>query len=1028
MKEPLHFFGREELVYRLSKGLEKRDQEVIFLVGAGLSAPMRPGSPGVFSTGEIINLVRQEFASDSAQLASLNEALDLAREKSYQAAFLFLQGRLGQAAANEIVRKAVLGARLRDANFPEANTSARTLSDDDLRLIDLDSRWELNPGTEALGKLIAHYPKRFGKIILTTNFDPLIEVAITRAGGEYFRTALHADGNLSQTEARGCHVAHLHGYWYGSDTLHTVSQLQHSRPHLRASLASLVRNKLIVVSGYGGWDDVFTDALLDAVCDDAANPEILWTFYEETPCVTEHLETRISAGINRGRVSLYAGADCNTFLPKIYEAWTSIETRIPTGAPTAATRVRVSDSLRLELETARSQLATIQGDDEDRPPIVGLCVGREAELQQIRESKANVVFITGIGGQGKSTLAAQYFSKAQQDRAYSYFVWRDCKEESERFENQLASVVETLSAGRISGQDLSAQDIRSIIELFLSLTTNAPVLLIFDNTDHYVNLEAGRMTSSADMLIRELVSSESRSRIVLTCRPPIHYDDPAELSCHLEGISLDAARQLFAARGAVCTQDEIVRAHAATDGHAFWLDLLALQVAKQSSLSLTDLLERISTEGGSLPEKTLASIWGTLGDRERLVLRSMAEAVRPETDSEIADHLHSEMNYKRVLKALNALKSMNLVVIKRRPTTPDLFELHPLVRQFIRERHSKPERSSFIEEIIKAYHRFISTHRSQLTEYPTFTTLQYWTQTAELDIAAGRIPDAISTLLEAGDAFQTSGYPREFARTARLLLDSINWVSDHGRYKEFDALFQIHVQNLCHLGEWSEAERLLDKLQLTVVERDARYIFYCNLKCLYKWIRGEFAQAIEWGNAGQALKNRSDVDTKYDVSHNLALAERDAGRPELALQFFLHGQRLEEVLDPEELDEGRGGAHYGNIGRCLHFMGQVDSALICYQKSALLIEKASKSDRILNQGYIRRWIGELLVARKEHRLAGIFLEAARLKWEQVSPPKAAQIVILQRQLGNHLFDSSNMSKQSIEKAFLDWMSGRLSDA
>src|SRR6267154_2021964 len=442
MKEPLHFFGNEELVYRLSKGLEKRDQEVIFLVGAGLSVPIRPGAPGVFSTDEIINLVRQEFADDAAQLVLLNEALEVAKEKRYQAAFLFLQGRLGQAAANEIVRKAVLGARVKNASLPGPTVSVRTLTDDDLRLIDLDPNWELNPGTEALGKLIAHYPKRFGKIVLTTNFDPLIEAAITRAGGEYFKTALHADGNLSQTEARGCHVAHLHGYWYGSDTLHTISQLQHSRPHLRASLASLVRNKLIVVSGYGGWDDVFTDALLDAVCDDAANPEILWTFYDKTPCVTEHLQSRISAGINRGRVSLYAGTDCNIFLPKTYEAWTSIETRIPTSAPTTANRIRISDSLRLELETATSQLSTIQGDDEDRPPIVGLCVGRELELQQIRDSKAKVVFITGIGGQGKSTLAAQYFASAQQGRAYSYFVWRDCKEEGERFENQLASVVE----------------------------------------------------------------------------------------------------------------------------------------------------------------------------------------------------------------------------------------------------------------------------------------------------------------------------------------------------------------------------------------------------------------------------------------------------------------------------------------------------------------------------------------------------------------------------------------------------------
>jgi hypothetical protein len=94
---------------------------------------------------------------------------------------------------------------------------------------------------------------------------------------------------------------------------------------LRASLASLLRNKLIVVCGYGGWDDVFTDTIFDVVSDDAATPEILWAFYTKTPVVSEHLESRISVGANRGRVTLYQGVDCNVFFPALYEGWTTIE-------------------------------------------------------------------------------------------------------------------------------------------------------------------------------------------------------------------------------------------------------------------------------------------------------------------------------------------------------------------------------------------------------------------------------------------------------------------------------------------------------------------------------------------------------------------------------------------------------------------------------------------------------------------------------------------------------------------------------
>jgi hypothetical protein len=400
-----------------------------------------------------------------------------------------LQGRLGQPIANEVVRKAVLAARLPQWERTKSGPDARTASDDELRLLEFDGRWALNPGTSAIAELITYYPDRFGRALLTTNFDPLIEIAIRSAGGQCFKTVLHADGNVSQTEGPGCHVIHLHGYWYGSDTLHTNRQLQQSRPHLKASLAALLRNKLIVICGYGGWDDVFTDALMDVVRDDSASPEVLWTFLSSDPTIGESLSKRIAPGVDRGRVSLYSNVDCNLFFPNLYEVWRKLEpAALPTKtAPTNP--VRVQPSLRHELEKSNMGGKILEGDDEDRPPLVEFCIGRETELLHLKESHAKVVFITGIGGQGKSTLAAQYFADSRLGHDYSYYIWRDCKEESERFENQLASVVETLSGGRISGQDLAKQDVQSIVQLLMNLTENIDVLFVFDNADHYVNLD-----------------------------------------------------------------------------------------------------------------------------------------------------------------------------------------------------------------------------------------------------------------------------------------------------------------------------------------------------------------------------------------------------------------------------------------------------------------------------------------------------------------------------------------------------------
>ena len=418
----------------------------------------------------------------------------------------------------------------------------------------------------------------------------------------------------------------------------------------------------------------------------------------------------------------------------------------------------------------------------------------------------------------------------------------------------------------------------------------------------------------------------------------------------------------------------------------------------------------------------------TLNKREQLVLRAMAETVKPETEDEIAEYLRSEITYHKVAKAIRALRALNLVVIKQRPNATDVLELHPLVRTFIRRRFTPNERFSFISAIIEVYQRFIGTHKSELSARAPLSTLEYWTQNAELDIAAGKFDDAFQALAEVGVPMMSSPYPREFSRVARLLFSAAPWVSEHSRFKAFDWVFKYHIRILSYGGEYEEAKTLLEQYEKTVSNKDARYINYCEMRCFFNWVQGDFSEAVRWGKIGQSLKASSDVDTKFDVSHTLALAERDAGQPENALPVFLAGKNLSDVINTGELEESAGGAYYGNIGRCLHFMGQVDSALVCYQKSALLIEKYIQSEHVLNQGYVRAWIGELLVARSQIKLAEVFYRAAQFKWEIVSPPKAAHVSLLRKELRPRIPSSFQISDHEVESICLDWIMGDPIDA
>jgi hypothetical protein len=218
------FFSREALLDRLTDGVSRSQRPVVFLVGSALTAPPRPEAAGVPNVAGIVDLIRAEFSEEA--LATLDSQL-AASSNRYQTAFAFLLARRGQNFVNDVVKRAIWKARKLDVAGAVTKYEPSSRMDEELcKAFDNDfDSWELTPGVRSLGDLATYQPHLFGQAILTTNFDPLIEVAIGRAGGRYYRTVVHRDGNLAQTEAPGSHVVHLHGYWYGADTLHTPRQL-----------------------------------------------------------------------------------------------------------------------------------------------------------------------------------------------------------------------------------------------------------------------------------------------------------------------------------------------------------------------------------------------------------------------------------------------------------------------------------------------------------------------------------------------------------------------------------------------------------------------------------------------------------------------------------------------------------------------------------------------------------------------------------------------------------------------------------
>jgi tetratricopeptide (TPR) repeat protein len=264
----------------------------------------------------------------------------------------------------------------------------------------------------------------------------------------------------------------------------------------------------------------------------------------------------------------------------------------------------------------------------------------------------------------------------------------------------------------------------------------------------------------------------------------------------------------------------------------------------------------------------------------------------------------------------------------------EVIELHPLVRAFVRQNFAKPERDWFIQAILAVYKAFIGAHRSDLQKQPGNNVLDYWTEGAELHISAGEYADAIGCLYEITSGIQRRGSPNEFVRVTRTLLQSSDWAALK-KINHFDELLATFVEIQALTGNIEECTRTLEAYGTTLDGEDARYINYCDINCYMHWVNGDFLTAIKWGTEGEELKERSNVDTNFDTSHNLALARRDAGFIEPALRHFLNGKKLTEVIAEKAATKSFSAPSYGNVGRCLHLMSQIEPALSCYRKSAL---------------------------------------------------------------------------------------------
>lgn len=300
----------------LLSALKHSKKDIAILVGAPISAAETSGAPGVPNVSGMIEIIEDHLKQSSDELLNSYrlKVTNTDPIEKYQSSFKFVKNHLGQDEVNEVIVKATL----KSVKEGSRSKSTSELNRD-------EEAWHLPTGTDFLTKCIVKSEKIRGPII-TTNFDPLISIALKKNGANSHQTILPSDGDIKQhrtIDDKNVQIVHLHGYWADSETLHTPDQLARARPKLKSSLASIIKNKTLLVIAYGGWDDIFMDALTQLAVIDEEKIDILWAFYESNAEVIHNkykklLSTTEEAN-SKGRFRAFKGINCHDFFKDLYE-------------------------------------------------------------------------------------------------------------------------------------------------------------------------------------------------------------------------------------------------------------------------------------------------------------------------------------------------------------------------------------------------------------------------------------------------------------------------------------------------------------------------------------------------------------------------------------------------------------------------------------------------------------------------------------------------------------------------------------